>query len=281
MSKITVTCQACGSTFQKYRCKIKNSKYHFCSHECISTKCIPTECQECHTIFLASGHNHTQAKYCSGSCRRASKRRQQVHKKGKLITNICERCGSNYRVRPSVARVQRYCSQQCSGASIGATRTGKNNPRWKPKITIRCAYCDVPFEIYPSRLGRSKYCCKEHRILGNLKRLSKNPRTNIEISMADALTEAKLEYTQQALMFNKFLVDFKLTDHPIVVQCDGLYWHDRPPTKKRDRGQDAYMAKAGYVVLRFSDAQILSNVASCISQIKKTICTMQLPLLHY
>lgn len=82
-------------------------------------------------------------------------------------------------------------------------------------------------------------------------------------------------------MCGKFMVDFRLTDYPVIIQCDGTYWHDRPRTRSRDRGQDRYLTKAGYIVLRFNDHQILHEVQSCILAIRQAIRTGQLALIHY
>lgn len=281
MAKVVVNCCACGREFQKFPKDARRGKYHFCSKECLYTPCIPVTCQECGRDFLARGSVRGEIKFCSDECRNARNRREQTYKKSPTITLTCERCGKSFDVRRSVGKVQRYCSQQCSGAAVGERAQGENNVKWKPKVNVTCDYCGKSFDTFPSRVGRRKYCCKDHSVLGNLQRIASGARTNLEIEMADALSRCGIAFDEQVVMFNKFMVDFKLREHAIIVQCDGAYWHARPQVIPRDRGQDRYLAQAGYVVIRFSDKEILEHIDSCLSRIKSAIKTGQMPLVNW
>lgn len=276
--KVVVTCQACGKTFSKHYCNI--TQYNFCSRKCISVDCIPTTCAQCGKEFLTNGRSYTEAKFCSTECRNARDRKEQVHKKNPKITRICQQCGKQFEVRKSVGKNALYCSKACFHASGKfATGFGSDNPKWKPKITVVCAYCGKEIETYPSRDGRKKYCCQSHRMLGMLKRIAAGGRTDIELAMAAALRKSHIAFSEQVVMFDKFMVDFKLTNYPIIVQCDGAYWHDKPKAKAKDKGQDAYLVKAGYVVLRFTDRQVLHQMPSCIKTIKQAINSPNQPRL--
>jgi len=214
-------------------------------------------------------------KLCSVDCRLARSRRKQIHKNGRLVRCTCERCGGEYKVRPSVAKVQRFCSQACSSKTIAKRFRGENSPVWKKKTAINCAYCSKAIHVQPSRLGRKKYCSVKCRTIGNLQRLAQNPRTDIEIAMAQQLNDLKITYQEQVLFFDKFLVDFFIPSHNLIIQCDGLYWHDRPEAKARDKGQDNYFAKCGYSVLRFTDKQIYKDINECGNKILSTIKELQ------
>jgi very-short-patch-repair endonuclease len=89
--------------------------------------------------------------------------------------------------------------------------------------------------------------------------------------MAKALDKVGIEYQEQVIMFDKFMVDFLLSNHPLVIQCDGIYWHDRPENRWRDKGQNNYLAKCGYTVLRFTDKEINSDIQQCIDVILHTL----------
>ena len=272
-------CAICGRPVEKPEAWRKRTEHVFCSDKCRSTPFIPKRCEICGNTFYVTAQSAGQAKFCSAECRHERDRKEQVHKHGKLVTKTCERCGKEFSVRASVAKVQRYCSQKCSGAVIGENHTGTNSPVWKDRITVVCAYCGKEFETYPSRNGRRKYCCNKHRILGNLKRLASGERTDIEVAMSTAPRKNRIAFDEQVVMFGKFMVDFKLSEYPIIVQCDGVYWHDRPKAKAKDKGQDAYLVKAGYVVLRFTDRQILHEMSTCIKTIKQTIKSPHQPRL--
>jgi len=268
--KVNVTCQACGKKFGKHYSHVK--QYNFCSRKCMSVDCIPVTCEQCGKEFLTNARGYTGAKFCSTECRNARNSKEQVHKKAPKITRVCQQCGKQFEVRKSVGKNALYCSLACFHASGKLTPgRGSENSNWKPKVAIVCAYCGKEFETFPSRGERTKYCCKKHAILGNLKRFASGQRTNIERAMADTLRKNRIAFDEQVVMFDKFMVDFKLSEYPIIVQCDGVYWHDRPRAKAKDKGQDAYLVKAGYIVLRFTDNQVLHQMPSCIKAIKRAI----------
>lgn len=278
---VNVKCQSCGKTFQKFPKDVKRAKYHFCSDACRSANVVPVACVECKSTFYTSGYSYRMAKYCSPECRNASKRAQWKTDKGVQVVLKCAHCGKKFYTRRALKNKQEFCSRKCFHASRRLVREGKSNNKWKPKIKVTCDNCGKEFETYPSRKKRRKYCSRKCRIAGNFARLASGKRTNIEKIMAQALSNAGMRYNEQSVMFDKFMVDFELPDYKIIVQCDGIYWHDRPEVKSRDKGQDRYFAKAGYIVLRFSDNQIESDVHSCINRIKHTIKTRQMPLVNY
>jgi len=90
-----------------------------------------------------------------------------------------------------------------------------------------------------------------------------------------------IPFKEQVIFFDKFMVDFLLHETNVIVQCDGRYWHDRPKVRRKDKGQDAYFAKAGYVVLRFDDDQINNQIKWCIKRIRKAVKSNQIPLINY
>ena len=89
----------------------------------------------------------------------------------------------------------------------------------------------------------------------------------------------RINYSEQVILFDKFMVDFLLPSHNIIIQCDGMYWHDRPRARAKDKGQNNYFVKAGYIVLRFTDEQIHKSMGACIATIKKAIQNPQQPAL--
>lgn len=297
------TCLNCGIRFHR-----GGTKARYCSHSCFaqaSRRPINTICQYCGKGFDAE---RKAMKYCSNGCRylaahkgsiltclycgkqvyrspaRIERGEQYCSRKCQIaatptIDKVCPICGKQFTVLATIANRYSVCSRGCRFArgthSLNfirrpGSKTGPASPKFKPKISIICDYCGCMFNTYPCRAkdGRRKYCCKQHRHLGNLKRLASVQRTDIEIAMASALDNASIPYQEQAVMFGKFMVDFLLSTSHIIVQCDGIYWHDRPGTRARDRGQDAYLAKCGYLVLRFTDKDITSNLTGCIECVR-------------
>lgn len=189
------------------------------------------------------------------------------------ITRICIQCGKEFTRRKysSDHDKQIYCSLDCFHASKRLIRSGSDNGKWKPKIDIVCAYCGEHFETYPSRVGRRKYCCKDHKRLADLERIADGPRTNLEVAMARGLTKSGIAFAEQVIMFNNFMVDFKLSEHPLIIQCDGVFWHNREKAALHDQAQDQQLEEAGYDVLRFTDQELLDHIDDCLALVKQTI----------
>lgn len=258
-----VNCTTCGKEIKMPRCHAERVGYKFCSKKCRQTKFIPETCQECGTTFYRTAQS-AGSKFCSSKCVTARNKRLQIHKIHGQVTVNCAYCKKEFRIRKTMARVQKYCSQKCFGLDHQGTRVGEENHKWKPKVKVTCLWCGKNFETFPSRKGRKKYCCKSHAILANINRFVGDHRTDIEKIMAVALSDSEIPFDEQVVMFEKFQVDF-LLPNKIVVQCDGIYWHNRPDAIRRDKGQDAYLRKCGYTVLRFTDKQIHKDIQGCIS----------------
>lgn len=271
-------CAACGKPIEMPAAWRKKSKYVFCSDQCRKTPCVPKECAQCGRTFRVCAQGAGDAKWCSDECRNAAIRQEQRHKKVPTVTLKCAHCGKEFSVRRTYQDKQLYCSKQCFYAAKFTPKHGESAAAWKEKLTRVCDYCGKEFEVQPSR-SKQLYCCAKHRILGNLKRLSRNPRTSIEKNMADALTKSRIAFEEQVVMFDKFMVDFKLTNYPIIIQCDGVFWHNQPKTKARDKGQDAYLVKAGFIVLRFSDGQIVNEMPNCLRIIERAMKNPHQPTL--
>lgn len=278
---VQIRCHACKKMFSKFPHEYNPDSYQFCSIECTKKPCFPVACHQCNKTYLVSVHSRSTAKYCSTECRNERNRQKQIHKDAPTVDLICEHCGKPFSVRRSIGRVQRYCSQKCSGIAVASRHTGIDSPVWKPKHKITCLRCNKEFETHESRSKRTKYCSRQCATLGHLNNIASGKRTDIEVAMAKTLRKNRIRFTEQVVMFDKFMVDFLLSDYQIIIQCDGRYWHDRPKTKARDTGQDRYLAKAGYTVLRFDDNQINTNIDACIKQIKHTIKNPnQIPLIQ-
>ncbi len=85
----------------------------------------------------------------------------------------CIYCGESFLY---TRRRRRLCSDACNRAidiKRSLKRYYKANPPEKTK-TIQCLYCGVDFETKRYKI----YCCKEHRILADRKRLRANTPEN-------------------------------------------------------------------------------------------------------
>jgi very-short-patch-repair endonuclease len=73
--------------------------------------------------------------------------------------------------------------------------------------------------------------------------------------MAEALASIDLHPIHQHVI-GPFVADFAFPDAKLVVECDGVYWHNRPQQKAKDRKRNYYLRSNGWTVLRFSEIDI-------------------------
>ncbi|NLD48299.1 MAG: DUF559 domain-containing protein [Clostridiaceae bacterium] len=209
-------------------------------------------------------------KYCSSECYRNSLRPQR--KTGKIIK--CEWCGKEiYKQKSYLNHKHYFCSIDCA-----------NKWQARNKKTFICKVCGKKFRLSKSlaeQKGRNPtYCsiaCREKdpeymgHINGNLVQQHKKGLNKLELTGRKILQDLEIEFNEQILMFNKFLVDVLLKNKKIIIQWDGVYWHSKPERKKLDISQDAYLKKCGYEVLRFTDKDIKNNKEKVIENIKRAI----------
>tara|TARA_R110000824_G_scaffold4193_1_gene19869 strand:+ start:542 stop:886 length:345 start_codon:yes stop_codon:yes gene_type:complete len=99
----------------------------------------------------------------------------------------------------------------------------------------------------------------------------KNGLNKLELAGREILRRVGVEFEEQVLMFDKFLVDVLIESKKIIIQWDGEYWHTKPKRKQLDKSQDAYMNKCGYSVLRITDKKIKNNSRDVYENIKRAI----------
>lgn len=210
------------------------------------------------------------SKYCSQKCYRSSARPDR--KTG--VSSVCGQCGVEIYVQESARKDQNFCSKACHNAYQGRTKT-----------THACKVCGSEFKWSPSRSKNQNptYCsiacrnkCPDWKtsavIAGNLKQQNSKAPTRLEVAGYAILDAAGVRYERQVLVAGKFTVDAVVSGKNIVIQWDGNYWHgyraanDNTPLDARqakrsalDKSQDAYMAKCGYVVLRFWEHEVFNQ----------------------
>jgi very-short-patch-repair endonuclease len=219
--------------------------------------------------------------YCSINCYRVSKRPNRMN--GLLLK--CDSCTKEFYKTKSSINTNNFCSIECY-----------NTFQSKNKLKYNCKVCSSEFYWSKSRIKQQqpKYCsikcrnkCLEWKensvIAGNLKQQNSKSRTKLEILGKSILLELGVDFEEQVLIENKFIVDVLLKNKKIVLQWDGDYWHGYKKNKdgllderqikrvKLDKSQDAYMYKCGYKVLRFWEHDVYKQKEKVIEIIKKSI----------
>lgn len=194
-------------------------------------------CPICQNEFGDNGHGLAyleQRKYCSNKCVGIA------NQKPKFVTKICVHCNNEYQVRPakSISEKQKYCSRACRNKA-------HPNKGARPHIAVKLLQ------------ARER------------KRTSK-----LEAKCAKYLDMLGIEYEYQAIIKDKFVVDFRIGN--IILQCDGDYWHGHPRfeplTDKqkqqqiRDASQDKYLQARGYTIIRIWESDMMFGyIASLFS----------------
>ncbi len=127
---VTVTCEACGVEFSKYRTAYDKSKTKrfFCTAVCrdkVGTKPRTGEtrsCVECSTDFYVKPGSEQVT--CSVTCGNRYKTRNRV-------TKLCEACGAEMNLPVSLAD-RRFCSATCSGHE-------------DTRVAMTCEWCESEY----------------------------------------------------------------------------------------------------------------------------------------
>lgn len=96
-------------------------------------------------------------------------------------------------------------------------------------------------------------------------------RTSIERKIASVLDELGVCYEWNVALLGRFCVDFLLTDYPLVIECDGDYWHSLPLQQRRDAAKNEAIPAAGYCLLRLTETAINTDLVGCVQRIVDTL----------
>lgn len=90
--------------------------------------------------------------------------------------------------------------------------------------------------------------------------------SSIETKLAEALKENFIKFEQQ-WKYKLGIADFIIKPY-IIIFVDGDYWHNYPYGDLKDKIQTQYLQQQGFIVLRFWERDILSNLDNIIRIIK-------------
>jgi very-short-patch-repair endonuclease len=304
-----VQCEVCGNHFEKSNTRIKKCTRHFCSTNCLyASRAHPIEtknCEYCQKPFETTYSKRTR-KYCDiycaklhrsqlatvlltcEHCGKSFERRRRVMspnnycslkcanlvKKEQVIERACGTCGKTITVHPSLLRDVNYCSKPCLGKAL------------RRRVTCTCKNCGIEFEKTNSDLkypNGGSFCSQSCTCIYTLTH-SRSKRTNIELAIEAVLIELGVAYVAQRRIA-KFVCDFYVNAHRLVIECDGIYWHSRPEQKEKDNYKDSWLISRSFKVLRLTDKEILGDIERCKERIleamKRKGTHEQLPLLRF
>jgi len=203
-----------------------------------------------------------------------------------IIIKKCLTCNKKFEVYKKVVEEDngKYCCRKCF-----EKRQISKKVRIKIRNTLRngkyikCKICNKDLYVNQSGLKNGKKYCssicqykdkislRKQGIISILKQLNKKGLNKLELRGRKILQDLEIDFNEQVLMFDKFLVDILLKDKKTIIQWDGEYWHTMKKNRIRDKSQDAYLKKCGYNVIRITDKQIKNNIQEVYNQIIQSL----------
>ena len=96
-------------------------------------------------------------------------------------------------------------------------------------------------------------------------------KTDIEEIMEISLRNAGIPFVSQFPIRCKYgyILDVAIPEQKICVECDGSFWHKK--RESTDKKRNAFLKKAGWRILRFTDKEIKADVSQCIFRIQQEL----------
>lgn len=91
--------------------------------------------------------------------------------------------------------------------------------------------------------------------------------SKIEKEVMKELDKLEIQYKYQEPVCSYFVDIF--IDSKLIIECDGDYWHSLPKIQLSDKKKNEVWKENGYIVLRFSETQIETNLSKVIDTIIK------------
>lgn len=92
--------------------------------------------------------------------------------------------------------------------------------------------------------------------------------TFIEVAMQNELARREIIYAKHVPVCGVCQPDIVFPEKKIAVFCDGDYWHNLPNRKLMDRRIDETLRRNDWVVYRFWEHEINSDVKACVDKIQ-------------
>lgn len=125
-----------------------------------------------------------------------------------------------------------------------------------------CLDCSKPLSTYKSKRCRlhaalvKKEQLRASGIKGYLVQDRTRKPTSIETKVYEELKKTGYLFETQKVIGGKFIVDAFIPKLNLVIEVDGSYWHSLDRIIKKDKAENAYLAKCGYKVLRIPENKV-------------------------
>ena len=72
----------------------------------------------------------------------------------------------------------------------------------------------------------------------------------------------------------QYIADFFCKELMLIVELDGIT-HDNEVSRVKDNQREKRLAQAGFKIIRFTDEEVLNNIAGVISELERIIDEME------
>lgn len=123
-----------------------------------------------------------------------------------------------------------------------------------------CEICGKVWNRLTLRMEQGKTCnTKCASIKGYL--AGDHKETNIELKLQSLLLSMDIEFTTQKPLLGVTVTDIFIEPN-VAIFADGSYWHSGAMKEYKDTEKTRKLVKAGYVVLRLAEKEILKDTES-------------------
>ena len=162
----------------------------------------------------------------------------------------------------------------------------------KTRVEKVCEYCGTVFYInkYRHEEGKGRFCSKwcykngyvqtedTKRLIciARAKQVFPTKDTRIELIMQGLLDRLGMKYERNYYVYygdsrRAGNFDFAILDKKIAIECDGIYWHHRANNMAADQRKKEFCINNGWILLRFTDKEIIKNLHLCRKMIKAAV----------
>jgi very-short-patch-repair endonuclease len=272
----------CSQCENEFKITSKNPTQEYCGRKCAhDSMCrkISVVCEVCNEEFFAQRNqvNKGNARFCGRKCFHVWHTKHMTENPSVPRNKTecsCSQCGKIFERWPSVLGREdmnggRFCSRSCTH-KWQRTIVGINHPLDR-KITCTCVWCKKNYRAKRVHKETTKFCSRQCQGAYTSHHAGRK-ETSIEATIRLALDEMRIQYIQEKPL-GPYVCDFYIEcdTRKVVIECDGVYWHNLPSAKRTDKRKNGWMRTHGYTIVRLPEEKIKNDIEWCRLQIQHAI----------
>jgi len=245
--KLEFNCPVCSKQVFRIISLMESANEHYCSKECFDidqSMEILMECKWCGKEFNKTPLKDQENYFCCHDC--STKYHAKKRTKDLIVAN-CEFCGEEFE-RKEYNTGKIYCSDECRAKGFNLKMSGKNNPKYVERLTIKCDWCKTEFGETENSYNQSTnhFCSKDCARAYHANVFSQTPEWKefMRVEMVNRLSDGIMSHTdtKPQLAVNDILkeldveneneynckyyaIDNHLTESNLFIEVMGSFWH--------------------------------------------------------